>query len=64
MKNLGIAYLRFRQFEASLNYFNQALEIAENEEHKVVIVKIWLNVKLFSKGVRSKSAFDLMNIKK
>lgn len=56
MKNLGIAYLSFRQFEASLNYFNQALEIAENEEHKVV-------TKLFSKGVRSKSAFDLMNIK-
>ncbi|MTK06697.1 MAG: tetratricopeptide repeat protein [Hungatella sp.] len=35
---LGIAYLRLRQFEVSLDYFNKALEIAENEEEKASIV--------------------------
>lgn len=35
---LGIAYLRLRQFDISLDYFNEALEIAENEEEEASIL--------------------------
>lgn len=35
---LGIAYLRLRQFDISINYFNKALEMADNEEEKASIL--------------------------
>ncbi|RFZ76338.1 hypothetical protein DS742_24210, partial [Lacrimispora amygdalina] len=35
---LGIAYLRLRQFDISLDYFNKALEMANNEEEKACIL--------------------------
>ena len=35
---LGIAYLRLRQFDISIDYFNKALEIAADEEDKASIL--------------------------
>lgn len=35
---LGIGYLRLRQFNVSLDYFNNALEMAINEEEKAIIL--------------------------